>query len=105
MPIEVEFFSLTGMMGNAGVTGIINLHAMPTTGPYGTYDIAIDPVDGPAQVLNVDFSVTGQAGAGSTGGAIRIDLANSDIRRVFMDGSHGVTGPLVLRAVYNHSAV
>jgi hypothetical protein len=100
MAIELEFFSLTGMLGNAGATGILNLNSMPSTGPYGTYDIAVDPVDGPAQVLGTDYSVTGQAG--STGGAIRFDLPASSIRDVLLNLSHGVTGPLNLRVLYNY---
>lgn len=102
MPIEVEFLPLplTGIIGFPGVTGIYPLLHAPTTGVDGKYDIAIDPMDGPAQEYGKDFGVTHM---GLTGGAITVDLADSDIKAALNNYmSHGVTGVLTLRAVYNY---
>lgn len=105
MAIELEFFSLTGLVGNTGETGIIYLKHPPTTGPNGYYDIALDPTDGPAQKLlgpipasEADYGVTH---AGVTGGLF-FDLEGSTIKDVLLDSSHGVTGPLKIRVLYNY---
>lgn len=97
MAIEVQFFTLTGMQGSGGETGVLHLNGAPTTGPDGNYDIALDPTDGPAQVLGTDFGITH---AGSTG-IVFFDLPNSDIRDVLLDGSHGITSSIILRVVFN----
>ena len=108
MSIEIEYHTLTGMIGNAGATGILNLNAMPSTGPYGTYDIAVDPVDGPAQkyiqgnTSNSDFGITGQPSP-ATGGAIHFNLPNSSIKQNLLNLSdYGATG-ISLRVIYNHN--
>ena len=97
MPIEVEFFTLTGMQGSGGETGILELSRYPSTGVDGNYDIAIDPVDGPAQVLGVDFGITHYGGTAK----VFFDLPNSDIKDVLLNGDHGITTPLRIRALYN----
>lgn len=99
MAIEVEYFGLTG-----GVTGIQNtvlLKAAPTTGPNGAYDITVDPTDGPAQRYGIDFGVTHANIAGTTA-LVTFNIANSDIKDVLNNRSHGVTGILWLRVVYNY---
>lgn len=105
MAIELEFFSLTGMVGNTGDTGLLFLKHPPSTGPNGYYDIAVDPTDGPAQKLSgpipaaqADYGVTH---AGATG-AVAFDYNGSSIKDVLLDTSHGVTGPLKLRVLYNY---
>ena len=100
MAIEIEYFRLTGMMGNFGDTGLLTLAQMPTTGPNGAPDIAIDPVDGPAQVYNTDFGIT-YMGGGT--GLLVFNLPNSDIQNVLLNiNTSGQTGLLTLRAVYNY---
>ena len=101
MAIEVEFFGITGIVG-PGSNDLLLLAQAPSTGPNGDYDIALDPTDGPAQVLGTDFGVTHLDASGETA-AIALDLANSTIKDVMNDYSHGVTGVLTLRAVYNYT--
>ena len=97
MTIEIEFFSLTGLAGNCGSTGMLLLNRFPTTGPSGNYDVAVDPVDGPAQIFNIDFGITG---VGLTG-FLYFDMPNSDIRNNLLFPTQGVTGPINLRVLYN----
>jgi hypothetical protein len=97
MAIEIEYFSLTGMEGNCGITGMLLLKMPPTTGPNNSYDVAVDPVDGPAQSFGTDFGVTS---SGLTG-YVYFDLLNSDIRRNILHPIQGVTGPIELRVLYN----
>lgn len=98
MALEVEYFGITGAVGPSS-NAILYLKHAPTTGPNGAYDITVDPTDGPAQRYGIDFGVTH---AGVTAG-IAINLANSDIKKVMNNiSSHGVTGILYLRAVYNY---
>ena len=100
MAIEIEYFRLTGMIGNFGVTGLLTLRRMPSTGPNGQPDIAIDPTDGPAQILGSDFGITYMAGGT---GLLVFNLANSDIKNVLLGvNTSGQTGPVTLRAVYNY---
>jgi len=112
MAIEFELFTLTGMEGNTGETGIIQLSAFPTTGPSGQWDIGIDPVDGPAQIYyngsnlsSADFGITG-SDWGLTGQAIMFfddALPNSSLRdNLLHPEEHGVTGPQIIRVVYNY---
>lgn len=96
MTIEVEFFGLTGIVGGTP-NDLLYLKYPPSTGPNGEYDIAVDPTDGPAQILGVDFGVTH---IGATG-AVALNLANSDIKDVLNNTYHGVTAILWLRVVYN----
>jgi hypothetical protein len=98
MAIEVEYFGITGMIGT-GSNDLLVLRQAPTTGPNGAYDIAVDPVDGPAQRYGIDFGVTH---SGSTGARLALNLTGSDIKDVRNNFSHGVTGILWLRAVYNY---
>jgi len=105
MAIEVEYFGLTGMIG-PGSNDLILLKAAPTTGPNGAYDITVDPTDGPAQRYipgnsNNDFGVTHSNVPGTTA-MLALNLANSDIKDVMNNTSHGVTGILWLRVVYNY---
>jgi hypothetical protein len=73
---------------------------MPSTGPNGEPDVAIDPIDGPAQIINVDFGITYMAGGT---GLLVYNLINSDIKNVILGiNTSGETGPLTLRAVYNY---
>lgn len=96
MAIEVEYFGLTGMQNT------LLLRAAPTTGPNGSYDISVDPTDGPAQRYGVDFGVTHSNVAGTTA-LLALNLASSDIRDVLVNkAAHGVTGILWLRVVYNY---
>jgi hypothetical protein len=99
MAIEVEYFGITGTVGPSS-NDFLYLREAPSTGPNGEYDIAVDPIDGPAQVINIDFGVTHLSG---TTTAIALDLANSDIKDVMNNTGHGVTGILYLRAVYNYT--
>lgn len=108
MAIEVEYHGLTGTVGNPGdENDLILLRHAPSTGPVGglnpedDYDIALDPNDGPAQRLGVDFGVTHLDASGYTT-AIALDLENSDVKDVLNDLSHGVTGMLNIRIVYNY---
>lgn len=100
MTVEVEFFTITGLIGY-GETGMLILKEPPTTGPNGAYDIAIDPTDGPAQRQGPDFGVTHLDAAGATA-AVAFDLSTSDIRDVLVNTYHGVTAPLTIRALYNY---
>jgi len=100
MAVEVEFFGLTGF-GGLGSNAVLYLKHPPTTGPDGNYDVAVDPTDGPAQRYGIDFGVTHTDLSGTTG-AIALDLENSDIKDVVTDVSHGITGPVTLRVVYNY---
>lgn len=104
MAIEVQYVGLTGMVG-PGSNDLILLKAAPTTGPDGRYDIAVDPTDGPAQryqgLSTDDFGVTHANLAGTTA-MLALNLANSDIKNVLNNTSHGVTGILWLRVVYNY---
>ena len=96
MAIEVEYFGLTGMQDT------LSLRAAPSTGPNGSYDISVDPTDGPAQRYGVDFGVTHSNFAGTTA-SLALNLASSDIRDVLVNkAAHGVTGILWLRVVYNY---
>jgi len=112
MSIEYEFFTLTGMEGNTGETGILQLFAFPTTGPNGQWDIGVDPVDGPAQVYyngsnssEADFGITGTS-QGLTGQAIMFFddvLPNSSLRDNLLNPEeHGITGPQTIRVLYNY---
>ena len=98
MPISVEFFTLTGPANS-----LLILKHPPSTGISGYYDVAVDPIGGPAQrgpganVSPVDFGVTGS----SLTGMITYNFPSSDIRSVRQ--SHidsGITGP-TQRVVYN----
>ena len=104
MAVEVEFFGLTGIIGPSPyLDGLLLRHA-PSTGLNGEYDISVDPTDGPAQRLGVDFGVTHMdyASAGATG-VLALNLVNSDIKDVMNNTKqHGVTGPLYLRVLYNY---
>ncbi|MBD3262622.1 MAG: hypothetical protein GF334_13295 [Candidatus Altiarchaeales archaeon] len=101
MAIEVEFFTITGQIGPSN-NDLLLLHHAPSTGPDGNWDIALDPTDGPAQRLGIDFGVTHLDASGCTG-AVSLDLANSDIKYVMNNtAAHGVTGPLTMRVVYNY---
>lgn len=98
MAIEIEYFGITGIVGH-GSNDILWLRHPPTTGPNGLYDITVDPIDGPAQRYGVDFGVTHYSGY--TAGLV-LNLTNSDIKDVMNNFSHGVTGVLYLRTVYNY---
>lgn len=102
MAMELEFFGLTGMVG-PGSNDLLILREAPSTGPNGEWDVALDPTDGPAQRLGIDFGVTHLDASGETA-AIALDLVNSDIKDVMNNYQpHGVTGVLTLRVLYNYS--
>lgn len=110
MAIEVEYHGLTGTVGNPGdENDLILLRHAPSTGPVSAgvgqeereYDIALDPNDGPAQRLGIDFGVTHLDSSGYTT-AIALNLEDSDVKDVLNDLSHGVTGMLDIRLVYNY---
>lgn len=101
MAIEIEFFGLTGIVG-PGANDLLLLRHPPSTGPNGEWDIAVDPVDGPAQVLGVDFGVTHLDPPYGNTGALALNLAGGDIADVLNNTSHGVTGILNLRVLYNY---
>jgi len=101
MTIEQEFFTLTGNI--TGPWGDIPLLHPPSTGLDGAYDIAVDVIGGPAQVLGADYGLTGS----SETGVLTYSLENSDIKKsVILVGkmndlaNMGVTGP-TLRILYN----
>ena len=98
MAIEVEYFGITGAIGPSSNDFLYLISPNLSTGPNGAYDVAVDPIDGPAQRIDIDFGVT-HLGVTT---AIALDLANSDIKDVMNDVSHGVTGLLTLRVVYNY---
>ena len=102
MAIEQEFFGLTGIIGT-GMNDLLVLSQVPSTGPNGAWDVAVDPTDGPAQRLGIDFGVTHLNIAGTTA-AIALNLVNSDIKDVMNNfQAHGVTGLLTLRVLYNYA--
>lgn len=102
MAIEVEFLTITGMVG-PGMNDAFFLRHAPSTGPNGDYDIALDPIDGPAQRYDIDFGVTHMDyGSGGMTGLISFDLADSDVKDVMNNAHHGVTGPLTMRILYNY---
>lgn len=99
MAIDVKFHTLTGSVSSPD-DGLIWLDYNPSTGPNGDYDIAIDPVGGPAQVQDVDFGLTGTNGV--TGKYLSYNLADSDIKSVRQENIlSGETGP-ILRVLYNY---
>ena len=95
MAIEVQFYQLTG-----APTDPIWLEYGPSTGPNGDWDVAVDPIGGPAQVIDVDFGVTGIVGV--TGAYLHFDFPDSAIKQVREDHiASGETGP-ILRVIYNY---
>lgn len=78
MRMEVEEIDITGMAAFS-----VPLKYLPV---YPT-EVMVDPIGGPAQVIGVDFKVTGRT--------LSWDLENSDIKGV---ASLGI--PVVLRVVY-----
>lgn len=99
MAIDVKFHTLTGSISSPS-DGLVWLDYNPSTGPNSDYDIAIDPIGGPAQVQGVDFGLTGQNGI--TGKYLSYNLSNSDIKKVRSEYVvSGETGP-VLRVLYNY---
>jgi hypothetical protein len=103
MAIEVEYFHLTGMLGNCGETGLLVLKMPPTTGPNGKYNVAVDSLDGPAQVIEGEYGMAGITGGDfgvtSVGltGYIFFDLSTSDLRTNLLY----TPDPIDLRVVYN----
>jgi len=102
MALEVEFFGITGMV-ETGLNDLILLKGQPSTGLGPAtgimgYDIALDPTDGPAQQLGVDFGVTHWGSSG----LLCLNLDSSDIKNTMNNYSHGVTGMMTLRVIYNH---
>lgn len=95
--IEIEYFTLTGMLGNTGETGLLYLKIIPSTGPNGLYDVAVDPTNGPSQAYGTDFGVTS---SGLTG-VVYFNMDSSDIQDVLLYPDVGSTGPLYLRVLYN----
>lgn len=92
MSLELEFFTLTGP-----ITDLILKHP-PSTGVGGYFDVAVDPIGGPAQVLGVDYGITGS----ELTGILTYNLTGSDIKSVReMYQSTGETGP-ILRVLYNY---
>jgi hypothetical protein len=92
MAIELEFFTLTGPISD------IVLKHPPSTGPNSTFDIAVDPIGGPAQVLGIDYGITGSL----LTGILTYNLEDSDIstiRQIYQ--LRGDTGP-ILRVLYNY---
>ena len=97
MSIELEFFTLTGPISD------IVLKHPPTTGADGAFDIAVDPIGGPAQRLGVDYGITGSQFTGILTYNFTGPSVWSDIRKVRQ--SHiisGETGP-ILRVLYNYA--
>lgn len=92
--IEVQFFTLTGLQGTGGVTGLLAVRGSLLDGANGIF---LDPTDGPALEYGTDYTISH---AGSTG-IILFDLPGSNIRDVLLNKNNGETSPLVLRAVYN----
>ena len=97
MSIEIQYFGLTGMIGPTSNKDLPLLTG-PSTGVAGGYDVAVDPIDGPAQRYGIDFGVTSY---GYTA-AVVLDIAGSDLKDVQNNYGHGVTGVLNLRVVYNY---
>lgn len=111
MAIEVEFHQipLTGMIG-PGLNDTIILQHAPSTGPNGEWDIAVDPIDGPAQRLAFegcfgDFGVTHMDwSSGGQTGVLTFGVTGSDVADVVNNyQAHGVTGVLTLRVLYNYA--
>jgi hypothetical protein len=97
MSIEIQYFGITGIIGPSNNKDLPLLTG-PSTGVDGRYDVALDSVDGPAQTYGIDFGVTSY---GYTA-AVVLNIAGSDIVNVQNNYSHGVTGVLNLRVVYNY---
>jgi hypothetical protein len=92
MPIELEFFTLTGPISD------IVLKHPPSTGADNAFDVAVDPIGGPAQRLGADYGVTGSQFTG----ILTYNLVNSDIKSVRQQYQiSGETGP-ILRVLYNY---
>lgn len=98
MSIVIEYHTLTGTISNP-IDGLIALGDFPTTGPSGTFDIAVNPMSGGGMVLGVDFGLTG-----INYNVLTYNLANSAIKSVrqrdinlFGSGSTGIE----LRVAYN----
>ncbi len=98
MAIEVLYYGITGMIG-PGSNDRLPLLTGPSTGVDGRYDVAVDPIDGPAQRYGIDFGVT--AGPGITPSVV-LNVTGSDIKDVMNNPSYGVTGILTLRVMYNY---
>ena len=98
MPIAVEYYTLTGTISDPG-DGLVPLAGYPITGPLGTFDIAVDPLEGRGMVLGRDFGLTGPNYS-----VLTYNLEDSAIKKVRqgdidLNGS-GSTG-IELRVVYN----
>jgi hypothetical protein len=98
MSIAVEYFTLTGPISNPD-DGLIPLSGFPTTGPQGSFDVAVNPMTGRSMVLEVDFGLTGV-----NYNTLTYNLENSAIKSVrqrdidlFGVGSTGIE----LRVAYN----
>jgi hypothetical protein len=101
MSLEVLYYGITGIVGPSN-NAVLPLLTGPTTGVDGRYDVAVDPIDGPAQRYNIDFGVTHLNPAGTTA-VVVLNMAGSDIKEVMNNyRAHGVTGPLTLRVLYNY---
>jgi hypothetical protein len=96
MAIELEFFIVTGPI--TGPVSDIVLKHPPSTGPNSTFDIAVDPIGGPAQVLGIDYGITGSL----LTGILTCNLEDSDIPSIHhIYQGLGETGP-ILRVLYNY---
>jgi len=100
MSIEVLYFGITGIIGPSN-NATLPLMTGPSTGADGRYDVAVDPIDGPAQRYGIDFGVSHLNPAGTTA-VVVLNMTGSDIKDVQNNLSHGVTGVLTLRVVYNY---
>ena len=58
MSLAIEYHTITGTISSPS-DGLIVLRDYPTTGPLGTFDVALDPIHGGTMTLGVDFGITG----------------------------------------------
>ena len=100
MAIEILQYGITGIIGPSN-NATLPLLTGPSTGVDGRYDVAVDAIDGPAQRYDIDFGVTHLNPAGTTA-VVVLNMASSDIKDVMNNPSHGVTGILNLRVIYNY---
>ena len=73
MSFETEYFGITGVIRT-------NMYVELNGNPSDPREVSVDPMSGPAQIIDVDFGVTG-----SSPTLVTWDLPSSDIKVVAVD--------------------
>ena len=73
MSFETEFFGITGIIKT-------NMYVELSGDPVDPREVSVDPITGPAQIIDRDFGVTGTSPT-----LITWDLPSSDIKDVAVD--------------------